>query len=144
MKNKFTLTAVLLAVALLYVGAVTVTGQTQSYPPSLFPGPLTISGLSNNGIAMSGTNPSITSNDNLIESAASSLYLRATTGAVIVDQPGGLQATLAILTSTAFASLGTPTNGTLIFCNNCTVANPCASGGTGALAKRLNGAWVCN
>ena len=23
-------------------------------------------------------------------------------------------------------------------------ANPCASGGPGALAKRLNGAWVCN
>jgi hypothetical protein len=43
-----------------------------------------------------------------------------------------------------FANLGTPTNGTIVFCSNCTVANPCASGGTGALAKRLNAAWVCN
>ncbi len=42
------------------------------------------------------------------------------------------------------ANLGSPANGTLIYCSDCTVANPCASGGTGALAKRLNGAWVCN
>jgi hypothetical protein len=35
-------------------------------------------------------------------------------------------------------------NGSRIFCTNCTIANPCASGGSGALAKRLNGAWVCN
>src|SRR5438445_13693758 len=44
----------------------------------------------------------------------------------------------------AFASLGTPADGTLIYCNNCTIASPCASGGTGAFAKRLNGVWVCN
>jgi hypothetical protein len=45
---------------------------------------------------------------------------------------------------TLFAALGTPVNGTLYFCSDCTVANPCAGGGTGALAKRLNGVWVCN
>lgn len=45
---------------------------------------------------------------------------------------------------TAFANLGTPADGTFYFCNDCTVANPCAGGGTGALAKRLNGVWVCN
>lgn len=44
----------------------------------------------------------------------------------------------------AFASLGTPANGTFVYCNNCTIANPCAGAGTGAFAKRLNGAWVCN
>ena len=48
------------------------------------------------------------------------------------------------LLNTPFASLGTPPNGTFTYCNNCTVANPCASGGTGAFAKRLNGVWVCN
>jgi len=37
-----------------------------------------------------------------------------------------------------------PINGTIMYCTDCTVANPCASGGTGALAKRLNGVWVCN
>jgi hypothetical protein len=44
----------------------------------------------------------------------------------------------------AFAALGTPQNGSVVYCSDCTVASPCAGGGTGALAKRLNGAWVCN
>lgn len=48
------------------------------------------------------------------------------------------------LAATAFASLGTPSNGTIKYCNNCTIANPCASGGTGAIAKRLNSVWICN
>lgn len=48
------------------------------------------------------------------------------------------------LGNSAQASLGTPANGTLLYCTDCTVANPCGSGGSGALAKRINGAWVCN
>lgn len=44
----------------------------------------------------------------------------------------------------AFAALGTPANGMLIYCTDCTIANPCAAAGTGAFAKRLNGVWVCN
>lgn len=47
-------------------------------------------------------------------------------------------------TGVAFAALGTPSNGTLIYCTDCTIANPCAGSGTGAFAKRLNGIWVCN
>jgi hypothetical protein len=43
-----------------------------------------------------------------------------------------------------FANLGTPSNGAFAYCSDCTIANPCASGGTGAFAKRLNGSWVCN
>jgi len=43
-----------------------------------------------------------------------------------------------------FGNLGTPANGALIYCSDCTIANPCASGGNGAFAKRLNGVWVCN
>lgn len=46
--------------------------------------------------------------------------------------------------STTFANLGTPANGVFIYCSDCTIANPCAGGGTGALAKRLNSIWVCN
>jgi len=42
------------------------------------------------------------------------------------------------------ASLGTPPNGIIQYCPDCTITNPCAGGGTGALAKRLNNAWVCN
>lgn len=45
---------------------------------------------------------------------------------------------------TTFGALGTPLNGTIIYCSDCTIANPCAGSGTGALAKRLNGIWVCN
>jgi hypothetical protein len=48
------------------------------------------------------------------------------------------------ITGTTFASLGTPSNGALRYCSDCTIANPCASGGTGAFAKRLNSTWVCN
>lgn len=47
-------------------------------------------------------------------------------------------------TGITFSSLGTPVNGTFAFCSDCTIANPCAGGGSGALAKRLNGVWVCN
>jgi hypothetical protein len=43
-----------------------------------------------------------------------------------------------------FAALGTPDNGVWIYCSDCTIANPCAGAGTGAIAKRLNGVWVCN
>lgn len=44
------------------------------------------------------------------------------------------------------ATLPTPVNGDggMVFCSDCTIASPCASGGNGAIAKRLNGAWVCN
>lgn len=40
-----------------------------------------------------------------------------------------------------------PTNGTLVYCSDCAVTsgadNTCNSGGTGAMAFRLNGAWRC-
>jgi hypothetical protein len=48
------------------------------------------------------------------------------------------------LAGIVFASLGTPVNGTVAYCSDCTFANPCAGGGTGAIAKRLNGAWRCD
>lgn len=44
-----------------------------------------------------------------------------------------------------FASLpAAPVNGMLVYCSDCTIATPCAGAGSGALAKRLNGAWVCD
>lgn len=48
------------------------------------------------------------------------------------------------LLSVTFANLPTVANGFLIYCSDCTIASPCASGGSGALAKGINGAWVCN
>lgn len=49
-----------------------------------------------------------------------------------------------VLSGITFANLGTPENGRMAYCSDCKIANPCAGGGTGALAKRLNGVWVCN
>ena len=37
-----------------------------------------------------------------------------------------------------------PANGTVIYCSNCQKSTPCASGGSGALAKRINGSWDCD
>ena len=47
-------------------------------------------------------------------------------------------------TGVVFASLGTPANGNSVYCPDCTIANPCAGSGNGAIAKRLNNVWVCN
>jgi len=55
-----------------------------------------------------------------------------------------LEADVFTIGSRTQAILGTPANGPIVYCSDCTVANPCAGGGTGALAKRINGAWVCN
>jgi hypothetical protein len=50
------------------------------------------------------------------------------------------------LGSTVFANinLGVTANGTLYYCSDCTATSTCGGGGSGAIAKRLNGAWVCN
>lgn len=42
------------------------------------------------------------------------------------------------------ATLPTVANGSAVYCSDCTFANPCAGSGTGAVAKRLNGAWRCD
>lgn len=46
--------------------------------------------------------------------------------------------------SVVFASLGTPNNGTQVYCSDCTKTTPCADSGTGAMAFRVAGAWECN
>lgn len=45
------------------------------------------------------------------------------------------------LATVVFANLGTPSNGTIVYCSNCTTASPTASGGTGAVVQRVAGAW---
>lgn len=73
---------------------------------------------------------------------------RPSAGAVKVTDAsigwGQMQSGSILLNGVLQANLGTPSNGTVVYCSDCTIANPCASGGTGALAKRLNGVWVCN
>lgn len=48
------------------------------------------------------------------------------------------------LRSRTNAQLGAEANGTIYYCTDCTIANPCAGGGTGAVAKKIASAWVCN
>lgn len=67
--------------------------------------------------------------------------LTTTFSAASITMAAGVRLDMA---GVAFAALGAPGNGQFVFCSDCTVASPCAGGGTGALAKRLNGAWVCN
>lgn len=45
------------------------------------------------------------------------------------------------LSSVTFANLGTPANGTITYCSDCTAANPTAGSGPGAVVRRENGAW---
>lgn len=62
-------------------------------------------------------------------------------GALYIENPEGTR----VSSPRTFAGLPTsPVDGIQVYCSNCTIANPCASGGTGAIAKRLNSTWVCN
>ncbi len=47
-------------------------------------------------------------------------------------------------TYSTLGTAGAGTNGSIAYCSDCTIASPCNSGGTGALAKGLNSTWVCN
>ncbi len=81
---------------------------------------------------------------------------------VVTFALGGANMTVAQVTASsyvissgvAFASLGTPANGSLIYCTDCTETTPascpvtqasciCAASGNGAFARRVNGAWYC-
>jgi hypothetical protein len=71
----------------------------------------------------------------------SGLGVVAGSGGIPITEPTGhLRAGAGIL----FAALPTASNGTMIYCTDCVMTNPCAGGGTGAIAKRLNGRWICN
>lgn len=67
-----------------------------------------------------------------------------TRSAAVAGQTQGIIITKGDGTNLVFANLGAATNGSMIYCSDCTIANPCAGGGTGSIAKRLNGVWVCN
>lgn len=85
------------------------------------------------GLAFPITTPSILGqNSNLVIGSSSN-------GNIV-----GLFTSQLALGQTTFANLGTPSNGIIVYCSDCTMASPCGSGGTGALAKRLGGQWVCN
>jgi hypothetical protein len=81
-------------------------------------------------------------------------------GFVQFDSSATISTTLAVstitMTGVTFANIGSAAaNGTLRYCSDCTTTTPstctanllsscvCAGSGSGAFAKRLNGAWYC-
>jgi hypothetical protein len=44
----------------------------------------------------------------------------------------------------SYSSLGSATNGTVVYCDNCQQTSTCASGGSGAMARRIAGSWKCS
>ena len=42
-----------------------------------------------------------------------------------------------------FAALGTPNDGSVYYCTDCSETVPCTGAGSGAFAERINGAWRC-
>jgi hypothetical protein len=64
--------------------------------------------------------------------------------AAVAGQSQGIKIVQADGNDNVFADLGAAENGSITYCADCTIASPCAGAGTGAIAKRLNGVWVCN
>jgi len=48
------------------------------------------------------------------------------------------------LGAVAFAALGAPANGRVVFCSDCAKTSPCTGSGTGAFAKRRASTWDCD
>lgn len=76
--------------------------------------------------------PAIIRDCQFLGSFSGAKYLSTTT-TQIFDQQG-----------LTFAQRPTVANGSIIYISDGTIANPVAGGGTGCLAKRLNGVWVGN
>jgi hypothetical protein len=126
---------------------------------------LTGSIVSNNIIAaVGGTGVSINSARTLVSSnqiggAGTAVSVGANATGVKINQNQLVSITVANYTNAAaagemlvndtftgilFLALPTAANGTILYCSDCTIASPCAGGGTGAISKYLNGAKVCN
>jgi hypothetical protein len=74
-----------------------------------------------------------TGTDDTLSIGAGAAALRLATGSVLFNTPY------------SYTSLPPrQPNGTMAYCSDCTMTRPCAAGGTGAFAKRLNGTWICN
>jgi len=87
------------------------------------------------GIRMKGDAAATNLKNNL---AGTTIVGQSTTSTV--NAPQGSM----VYEGTNLAGLTAAPNGTMIYCSDCTFANPCAGAGTGAFAKRLNGAWRCD
>jgi hypothetical protein len=91
---------------------------------------------------ISGTAISLLTNCNA-SVAAAAVSNDATLGGLVPFGTVGNGTSGVGLVSVTQANLGTPGNGTLYYCSDCTTASACTGGGSGALASRQNGAWKC-
>jgi hypothetical protein len=61
-----------------------------------------------------------------------------------ITNGGVLPATVTVRNqSIPFLRLGSPADGSLVYCPDCEVGAACTGGGRGALAKRVRNTWVC-
>jgi hypothetical protein len=92
------------------------------------------------GVKMEGTLTDVVLMDNDLDTITGAKYNFTASASVFVsDFSSGL-----VFNDLNAASFATATNGSTVYCSDCTITNPCAGAGTGAIAKRLNGVWVCN
>lgn len=112
-----------------------------------------LQGFSGNAISVAGAN---CGNNQFINNTFNgnagdiAIFNSATNDTIFMENNVGLSAvpsrgkTIDYVNNIAFANLGTPANGSMIYCPDGTIANPVAGAGTGCMAKRLNGVWVGN
>lgn len=112
---------------------------------------------SNVGIQIDSGNTWAISNNNLT-SLATGIHIGAGSASVVSQQVmvsvttpleiASSTATCILPTALTFAQLTAvgfvPAYGSVIYCSNGTIANPVAGGGTGCIAKYLNGVWIGN
>lgn len=81
------------------------------------------------------------------DAAGSSTLMQISNGGTVTMNNDMTIANYIHSTGVTFANLGAPSNGTFLFCTDCTVTgagdNTCTSGSDGALAVRIAGAWRC-
>jgi hypothetical protein len=98
---------------------------------------------------MGGTSLTIPSNVCLVGAGSGQTILQWTSNVnAIVIAKGTTHACVEELQLSFSSSASVSSSGIRIdgdaYCSDCVIANPCRSGGSGAIAKRLNGSWVCN
>lgn len=71
------------------------------------------------------------------------LLLILTISVVIRAQSGGA-GTAASLYKTVYANLGSPADGSVRYCTDCSATSPCTGGGGGATAARVANTWNCS
>jgi hypothetical protein len=109
-------------------------------------------GYNNIRLGLNGALPSLQFDHNsastrwMLDTGGTSNAFRWVVNAATVSLQLATNGTI-IQAGVTFANLGTPANGSLVYCSDCGVTsgadNTCATGFNGALAVRLAGAWKC-